>query len=214
MNKLCTEYPNAYVLLGESYIPTRTELYPFEMFNIARERNMFKYYKALPIVLTLEEDQKIIYERFSSHLIFGSKIRFNNLDITTQVEFLVFLNSICNNREIQNIFENSKDYLESVFQLFDVTTWIKLMDYGMDPSFISEGERIEICVAVYRRKYKFEKGDHNCIGYEFSKLNDSMLQSTEKLQILSKALRFYKITLVQLQRSYKYIVYSGSGCSN
>ncbi len=214
LNDLCIEYPNAYVMVGETYIPTRSELYPFEIFNIAKQRNMFKYYKNLPIILTMDEDQKIIYEKFSAYLIFGNQIIFKSLPIDVQIDFIIFLKRICNDKEIANILTEITGHFDPSIELFSLPTWIKLMEYGMEPLFMAERRRIDICVAIYRGKYEFEKGDYNSIGYEFSKMTESTPQATTKGLLLSEALSFYKVTFKQLQLTHPYIKYSGSGYSN
>ena len=204
LKNLCTETPNAYVLIGEKYYPTRSELFNFEMFRLARKTNMFKFHNKLPIILTLEEDQLSIYEQFEKYLIFDTPLKFGS---PNQIDFILFLKSICSDREIENILKFSANYCK--WKLFTLTTWIELMEYGLDPFFMTEYERVEICVAIHRGQYEFdEKGDYNCYGYKLSKIQESTLEQTDTL--LHKALKFYEISLKQLREKYTYKNYGYS----
>ena len=105
LNNLCEEHPNAYVSIGEKYYyPTRSELFNFEMFRLAKKANMYKCHKDLPIILTLEEDQLSIYEEFEEYLIFGTPLNLANLN---QIEVILFLKSICSDEEMRNILRAS-----------------------------------------------------------------------------------------------------------
>ena len=206
LKNLCTEYPNAYVLIGEKYYPTRSELFNFEMFRLARKTNMFKFHESLPIILTLEEDQLSIYEQFEKYLIFGTPINFKHAN---QIDFILFLKSICSDEEIINILRASVPPMWSTHQLFTIDTWYALTQYGLDPLFLDEYERIRICVAIHRGTYEFkEKWSYNFYGKQLSQINPETLEQTDPL--LFKALKFYKISFQQIKDRYPYKEYSSN----
>ena len=210
LKNLCNEYPNAYVLIGEKFYPTRSELFTFEMFRLARKANMFKFHKKLPIILTLEEDQLPIYEEFEKYLIFGTPINFKH---AKQIDFILFLKSICSNKEIEAIFCSCVSPLQSIYKLFTITTWIELMEYGLEPLFLNEYDRMEICVAIHRQTYDFkEKWSNNVYGKELSEIKPQTLEQTNPL--FYKALTFYKISLQHIKDRYPFRKYSNSCGSN
>ena len=200
LNNLCTEYPNAYVLIGEKYYPTRSELFNFEMFRLARKTNMFKFHNKLPIILTLEEDQLPIYEQFEKYLIFGTTIDF----LKNGTNFILFLKSICCDKEIEDILKFSANH--SRWKLFTLTTWIELMEFALEPLFMTGDERVEICVAIHRGKYGFEEGRaYINYGSKVSQIKVDSLELSEPL--FYKALRFYKISLQNIKDRYPYKEY-------
>ena len=206
LKNLCTETPNAYVLIGEKYYPTRSELFNFEMFRLARKTNMFKFHNKLPIILTLEEDQLSIYEQFEKYLIFGTPINFKHAN---QIDFILVLKSICSDKEIESILRASVPPMWSTHQLFTINTWTELMEYGLEPLFLDEYELVRICVAIHRGTYEFkEKWSYNVYGKQLSQINPETLEQTNPL--LFKALKFYKISFQQIKDKYPYKEYSSN----
>ena len=204
LKNLCTETPNAYVLIGEKYYPTRSELFEFEMFRLARKTNMFKFHEGLPIILTLEEDQLPIYEQFEKYLIFGTPIDF----LKNGTNFILFLKSICCDKEIENILRTCKPNSYSQTKLFTVDTWKELMEYNLEPLFMDDLDRRDICIAVHRGTYEFKKYEHN--EYAFRLLDITAQNLEEKEPLLYKALRFYKISLQGIKDRYPYREYSST----
>jgi hypothetical protein len=207
---LCKNYPNSYVLVGEKYYPTRKELFDFEMFRLSQKANMYKYHEGLPIILTLEEHQQNIYERFEDFLIMGTKLTFDNMN---QIDFILFLKSICSDKEIAHILHLClpNPLLSSTILLFNLETWIELMNYEMQPLFLTEYHRLEICVAIHRGMYEFkEKWSFNVYGKQLSEINEHTLEKTNPL--LHKALHFYHISFKHLREKYKYIDPYSNSC--
>ena len=202
LNNLCEEHPNAYVSIGEKYYyPTRSELFNFEMFRLAKKANMYKSHEGLPIILTLEEYQHSIYEEFEEYLIFGTPLNLANLN---QIEVILFLKRICSDEEIRNVLRASASPLGSaIYDIFSIDTWLELTEYGLDPVFLDEYERIQICVAIHRGTYDFkEKWSFNYYGKQLLEINPENLERTNPL--LFKALKFYKISFQRIKDKYPY----------
>ena len=214
LNKLCTEHPNAYVKIGETYFPTRHELYNFELIRNSINSNLFKYHNELPVILALEESQRLIFGNLYNHLVYDSTIIFNELSLENQIEFILLMKGICTDKELKFIIEKGRhNYHGCIRALFHIDLWVKLMDYMISTDFIEEYQRMEICIFIFSGIKEQQKGDRQSISYRLKDLKESELEVRHPL--FYKALKFYNISLHEIRTtSYKYIKCSGSGMSN
>lgn len=208
---LCKGHPNAYVKIDDIYFPTRIELYDFEVIRLSKDKNMFKYHDGLPIIMTLEESQRSAFETLYDFLIYGRLPDFTSLNIvirvTFTIEFIIFLTSIANDIEISAILRNKHGAIP-----VDPEVWIKLMDYELNPSYLREYERIRICAYAFIGSKIDERGQHNRIAYEFTRLKEADLPLT--CPLFHKAMTFYGISFAQMCVRYEYVKYTGSGGPN
>lgn len=210
LEKLCKEYPNAYVVVGNTFQPVRSELFDFEFMKIASTHNMYKKHNGLPIILTVDEDQRVIYEQFEGYLYFMKEI---NLKGTKdyQLGVFLFLKSFTNDDEMRQILDACTWYKR--MELIHVETWVELMEYGMQPLFLIPYVRKKICAIIHRGKSFSADARTNAQEeneYALSLVNLSEANLCEREPVLFKALEFYHVSLKELKEAYLHIKYSNS----
>lgn len=216
LKKLSIEHPNAYVQVGETFYPTRSEFFDFELFRTAAKHDVYRKHNDLPIILTLEESQKVFYERFQEYLYLGTPLKIER-DCDQQLAWIFFLKSICNNEEVRKLLDVSSAPTSMIY-FIELETWKRLMEYALDPLFVTPYERVEICASIHQG-YFFDSGGRNRklarneYALRINRLKEQDLE--EQAPLLAKALKFYRVTLEDLQKEYKWVKYgSGSGGPN
>jgi len=153
LDKLCREHPDAYIKIGNDYFPTRHELFDYELIKNSFKHNMFKCHNDLPILLTVQESQRMLFEALYNYLVFQTKINFKSFSLDDQIEFILLLKGICNDNELMKLIDSSKlNYYECSRKLFHNDVWVKLMDYMITTTFIEKQQRLEIL--VFRTKVR------------------------------------------------------------
>jgi hypothetical protein len=200
LDKLINEHPNAWIKVGEEFIPTRKELWTCELFQRLFEHNQFKLHLELPIILTLGEEYSEIVKLFHHKLIYKNKIEYIKLSEENQLLFLLFLDSIMTSKELSGfLFLDRKNY-ERNFKLFSVKIWIRLLEFTFNVEFLDGDERIRLCYAIYQGSYD-----------DSSKTNDyrKRLANTNKGIILrdhpefARALEYYKVDYYRVLRYHE-----------
>lgn len=215
--KLSIEHPNAYVQVGETFYPTRSELFDFELFRLAAKHNLYRKHLNQPIILTLEESQKSLFESFHDYLFFGAVCNMS-FDLKGspdhQLEGLLFLKSICNDEEIRKVLDVSASPI-MVVSFIHLETWTKLMDYTLEPLFVSAYERREICADIHAGRFLGGGNrERNLARNEYALRLDRLREDEieEKAPMLAKALKFYNVTFQDLKKEYKWVKYSSGSC--
>jgi hypothetical protein len=217
LKKLSIENPNAYVQIGETFHPTRSELYNFEMFRAAAQHTMRRHYCGHPVILVLDEHERTLFESFHDYLLLGTPLDLQG-SADQQLAGIFFLKSICSDAEMRTILEVASKPLWFIY-FIRLETWRKLMDYELEPLFLGAGERIEICASLHHGSFfGSERGTSQALAKnEYALIVDRVEERTleEKEPVLAKALKFYRVTLQDIKNTYKWKRYSfGSGGPN
>lgn len=201
---LFRKHPNAYVVVGETVYPVRSELFAFEMFKNAEKHSMYKRHNDLPIILSLKEADREIYESFEEYLLYNTSLKVEGSK-EYQLACLLFLNSFCNTSEMMEVLDVSAQYCK--VDLFSLDVWTEIMDLEINPDFLSWYDKLEIIAIIHRGKKFPNLGIErayavNDYGKSIQKLDERTLE--EKEPVLFKALKFYRRTLADLKQHYPY----------
>jgi len=211
LDKLITINPNCYIKVGESYISSRKELFTFDLFQKLFEHDKFKLHNNLPIILTLEEEDRQAFDLFYNWLIFETKVRFLSQSVSTQVRLILFLSSIANGKEFRKVIESmelKEKYQFLPYSQFDLLVWFELMNYNVCLDFLEERERLEICYWIFIGKIDRS----NDYRFQLAKCQKEKVE--EKYPRLAKALKYYNVDFYALQKEYKPFIHKGGGYCN
>jgi hypothetical protein len=204
LKKFCIEHPNAYVQIGDTYHPTRLELFSFEMFNKMFESGIVNYKDNIPILLTLKESERVFFESFEDLLVYGKPLEIKG-SADTEIAWILFLNSFLNNIEFKEVLNEIRPWNKT--HLFQLETWTRLMEYELDSSFLDFYDKLEICAVVSRQSLFDPDGKKRC--HQQKEYGNYLLYITEqnlkeKDPKLEKAMKFCNVTLEKFKAAYPY----------
>lgn len=154
-----------------------------------------------------------MFEKLYNYVVFGTSIPIDTFNVDEQLEFLLLLRSICNDKELRKCTIDGPSSAHMYgFQRFDRTIWNKLMNYIIPITFLEKYERVEICVYIFSGIYDKQRGDHNSIAYRFSTLKESDIKN--QYPLFAQAMQFYKITYTDILDNYTYRKYGSGHGSN
>jgi hypothetical protein len=198
LDTLIKECPNAWIKVGEELIPTRKELWTFELFQRLFRHDQFKLHNGLPIIITLTENYSVALKLFHHQLVYHNGVLYkDDLSREDQVLFLLFMDSIMIREEILKFLGLGWRDLGNLHERFSLEVWIDVMELNLKVEFLSQYDRIKLCYAIYLGSYY---GDDT----EDELYNNNERKILKKNPELAKALKFFKVEYSAFVKTIQY----------
>lgn len=213
LKKLIQLYPDAFIKVGEEMIPTRKELWTFDLYRKLFERDTFKTHLEIPIILTLDREYSTIIKLFHNRLICKNEIKYIDLSLEDQLLMITFLDSIMTTKELYNFLYIDRGNYGSNYKLFSLEIWIRLMDLTFNVEFIQKDERIRLCYAIYRNSYDDSSDSDN--HYRKILATENKETIFRRNPYFEKALKYYKVEYSDVLKAHQpRPEYRGGGYAN